>query len=130
MSDDVVDVLIVGAGAAGAAVAWSLTDTGCDHVLEQGDWMNPATYPSTGMDWSSGPRRSRPEPNTRGLPADYPVNDADSPISISMFNAVGAARSSTLGIPTLSPSDFRVWSEDGVADDWPIDYGPSSRTTR
>jgi len=125
MSDDVVDVLIVGAGAAGAAVAWSLADTGMRIVcLEQGDWMNPATYPSPGMDWElRGLSDLGLSPNTRGLPADYPVNDADSPISISMFNAVGGSTILYAGhFPRFHPSDFRVWSEDGVADDWPIDY--------
>ena len=37
-----VDVLIIGAGASGAAMAWSLADTKMRIVcLEQGDWMNP-----------------------------------------------------------------------------------------
>jgi choline dehydrogenase-like flavoprotein len=42
------DVLIIGAGASGAAVAWSLAETKM-HILclEQGDWMKPAEYPST-----------------------------------------------------------------------------------
>ena len=40
---DPVDVLIIGAGASGAAVAWSLAETKM-HILclEQGGWMNPA----------------------------------------------------------------------------------------
>ena len=52
--NDPVDVLIIGAGASGAAVAWSLADTKM-HILclEQGGWMNPATYPSTGRDWEA-----------------------------------------------------------------------------
>ena len=49
--NDPVDVLIIGAGASGAAVAWSLAETKM-HILclEQGDWMNPANYPSAGRD--------------------------------------------------------------------------------
>jgi choline dehydrogenase-like flavoprotein len=53
--NDPVDVLIIGAGASGAAVAWSLAETKM-HVLclEQGDWMNPANYPSAaGRDWEA-----------------------------------------------------------------------------
>ena len=43
MSDDVVDVLIIGAGASGAAVAWSLAETRMRVVcLEQGDWTRPS----------------------------------------------------------------------------------------
>ena len=39
---DSVDVLIVGAGAAGAAVAWSLAETRMRILcLEQGGWMRP-----------------------------------------------------------------------------------------
>ena len=52
--NDPVDVLIIGAGASGAAVAWSLAETKMHIVcLEQGGWMNPATYPSTGRDWEA-----------------------------------------------------------------------------
>ena len=52
--NDPVDVLIIGAGASGAAVAWSLAETKM-HILclEQGGWMNPAAYPSTGRDWEA-----------------------------------------------------------------------------
>ena len=52
--NDPVDVLIIGAGASGAAVAWSLADTRM-HILclEQGDWMKPSEYPSTGRDWEA-----------------------------------------------------------------------------
>jgi choline dehydrogenase-like flavoprotein len=125
MADRGVDVLIVGAGASGAAFAWSLAETRMDILcLEQGDWMDPAQYPSTGLDWElRGQSDFALSPNTRRRPADYPVNDADSPISISNFNAVGGSTILYAGhFPRLHPSDFRVRSLDGVADDWPIDY--------
>mgnify|MGYP003330598846 CR=1 FL=1 len=52
--DEMVDVLIIGAGASGATVAWSLAETKMRIVcMEQGDWMNPAEYPSTGRDWEA-----------------------------------------------------------------------------
>ena len=69
---DPVDVLIIGAGASGAAVAWSLADTKM-HILclEQGGWMKPETYPSTGRDWEARVWRLFPEPQhpcpARGL---------------------------------------------------------------
>jgi choline dehydrogenase-like flavoprotein len=45
VSDETVDVLIVGAGASGAALAWSLAETRMNILcLEQGDWMDPAKY--------------------------------------------------------------------------------------
>jgi choline dehydrogenase-like flavoprotein len=125
MSEDVVDVLIVGAGASGAAVAWSLAETRMRIVcLEQGDWMNPVTYPSTGADWElRGLGDFNVNPNVRKLPADYPVNDRDSPITTAMFNAVGGSTILYAAhFPRLHPSDFRVRTLDGVADDWPIDY--------
>src|SRR5215470_14534539 len=52
--NDPVDVLIIGSGASGAAVAWSLAETKM-HILclEQGGWMNPAAFPSTGRDWEA-----------------------------------------------------------------------------
>ena len=51
---DKVDVLIVGSGASGAAVAWSLADTRMRIVcLEQGDWVKPTDYPSNGRDWEA-----------------------------------------------------------------------------
>jgi choline dehydrogenase-like flavoprotein len=125
MSEETVDVLIVGAGASGAAVAWSLAETRMRVVcLEQGDWMNPSDYPSTRNDWELGSFGAfGPSPNTRGLPADYPVNDSESPIQASMFNAVGGSTILYAAhFPRFHPSDFRARTLDGVADDWPIDY--------
>ena len=53
---DKVDVLIVGSGASGAAVAWSLADTRMRIVcLEQGDWVKPTDYPSNGTGLGSAP---------------------------------------------------------------------------
>src|SRR5438309_686945 len=125
MADDPVDVLIIGAGAAGAAMAWSLAETRMRIVcLEQGDWMNPATYPSTGTDWEArGFSDFAVSLNVRRLPADYPVNDDGSPISVAMFNAVGGITILYAGhFPRMHPSDFRARSLDGVAEDCPLDY--------
>jgi len=48
------DVIIIGAGAAGAAAAWSLSQTNLKIVcLEQGDYMEPDKYPSTKSNWES-----------------------------------------------------------------------------
>src|ERR1700746_809211 len=122
---DPVDVLIIGAGASGAAVAWSLAETKM-HILclEQGGWMNPAQYPSTGRDWGAkfyGEWGT--SPNIRGRAEDYPINDDNSPIKVVNFNGVGGSTVMyTAHWPRLHASDFRVKSLDGVADDWPIDY--------
>ena len=125
MSLEPVDVLIVGAGASGSAVAWSLVETKMKILcLEQGGWVNPLDYPSTGRDWESRSFKDYSiNPNRRGLDWDYPINDRNSPISVANYNAVGG---STIlynaHYPRFHPSDFRVRTLDGVADDWPIDY--------
>ncbi|MDA0791951.1 MAG: GMC family oxidoreductase [Proteobacteria bacterium] len=125
MSDDAVDVLIIGAGASGAAIAWSLAETKMHIVcLEQGDWMNPAEYPSVHMDWEA--RAMGPfghSPNSRGRTTDYPINEDESPIKVANFNGVGGGTILYAGhFPRFHPSDFRVRTLDGVGDDWPIDY--------
>ncbi|MBV1876608.1 MAG: GMC family oxidoreductase [Pseudomonadales bacterium] len=125
MAEDIVDVLIVGAGASGAAVAYSLADTRMRILcLEQGDWMNSSEYPSTKMDWEARQfKEYNIDPNIRSNSADYPINNDESPISVVNFNGVGG---STIlygaHFPRLHPSDFKVKSLDGVADDWPVDY--------
>ncbi len=119
------DVLIIGAGASGGASAWRLAQDGFDVVcLEQGRWQRPEDYPTTRNDWELKARTTwNIDPNFRGLPEDYPVNDRESDISPLMFNAVGGSTIHwTAHTPRFHPSDFRVKSLDGVADDWPLTY--------
>ena len=106
-------------------MAWSLAETRMRILcLEQGDWTKNEEYPSTGMDWEA--RQSTDyaiSPNARAAPADYPINDDESPIKIANFNGVGGGTILYAGhFPRLHPSDFRVRSISDVADDWPIDY--------
>ena len=120
-----VDVLIIGSGASGAAVAWSLADTRMRILcLEQGDWLKSTDFPSNGRDWEA--RRYTDfdiSPNRRGRDTDYPVNDDSSPMKIANFNGVGGGTLIyTAHWPRMHPSDFKVKSLDGVADDWPVDY--------
>jgi choline dehydrogenase-like flavoprotein len=125
MSTEPVDVLIVGAGASGAALAWSLADTRMSILcLEQGGWVDPASYPGMkGHGEASQLGEFAFSPNARGRREDYPVNDGGSPIAVSMFNAVGGSTILYAAhFPRFHPSDFRAKSLDGVADDWPIDY--------
>jgi len=125
MTDKTVDVLIVGAGASGAAMAWSLAETKMHIVcLEQGELMNPLAYPSTGRDWEARALDDfATNPNVRGLPSDYPINEENSAIKVANFNGVGGGTILYAGhFPRFHPSDFRVKTLDGVADDWPIDY--------
>jgi choline dehydrogenase-like flavoprotein len=122
---DKVDILIIGAGASGAAVAWSLADTRMRILcLEQGGWMKQSDYPSNGRDYEARLYSDyATSPNIRKRPSDYPINDDNSPIKVVNFNAVGGSTVMyTAHYPRLHPSDFRVRTLDGVADDWPIDY--------
>jgi choline dehydrogenase-like flavoprotein len=125
MAAESVDVVIIGAGASGAAAAWSLSDTRMHIVcLEQGDWPDPARYPSTGRDWELRAMSDFSfNPNQRRNPGDYPINEDNSPIKIANFNGVGGGTVLYAGhFPRFHPSDFRVRSLDGVGEDWPIDY--------
>ena len=125
MVEEVVDVLIIGAGASGAAFAWSLADTRMNILcLEQGDWMDPTKYPGMQSDWETHQFGDFGlSPNARGRREDYPVNDGGSPIAVSMFNAVGGSTILYAAhFPRFHPSDFRVRTLDGIADDWPLDY--------
>jgi choline dehydrogenase-like flavoprotein len=125
MADDIVDVLIIGAGASGAAFAWSLAETRMNILcLEQGGWMDPAKYPGMSADWEVHQFGDFGlSPNVRGRREDYPINDSGSPIAVSNFNAVGGSTIMYAAhFPRFHPGDFRVKTLDGIADDWPLDY--------
>ena len=87
----IVDVLIVGSGASGAAVAWSLAETRMKILcLEQGGWLKPTELPTTGPDWEA--RRYADfhiSPNRRARDTDYPINDTNSVMKVANFNGVG-----------------------------------------
>jgi choline dehydrogenase-like flavoprotein len=121
------DVLVIGSGAAGAALSWRLVEHGARVVcLEQGDWIDPASFASASPTYESHLLRGafNWDPNVRGRPEDYPVaTGGANPPNIMMFNAVGGTTIHWQAhFPRLHPSDFRVRTLDGVADDWPITY--------
>ena len=125
MAEKIVDVLIIGAGPSGAAASWSLSKTNLSIMcLEQGDRVDTSDYPSTKRNWELLRQNEyNPSPNVRKLPADYPINDKDSPIAIANFNAVGGGTIIYSGhFPRFHPSDFKTRTLDGVADDWPVNY--------
>ena len=75
-TQDTADVLIVGAGASGAAMAWRLADTRMRILcLEQGDWGESSEYPSNGRDWEARQFADfHINPNVRARVTDYPIN--------------------------------------------------------
>ena len=119
------DVLIVGAGASGAVAAKRLAEEGFKVVcLEQGDWPDyskaradqPDFELTAGRDWAW-------DPNVRRAQGDYPVDDSESDITALMWNGVGGGTVVYAAHWQRNlPSDFRVRTLDGVADDWPFGY--------
>jgi choline dehydrogenase-like flavoprotein len=119
------DVLIIGAGPSGAVAAKRFVEAGLSVVvLEQGDWPDyskaRADHPdyelTMGRYWSGNPNRRR-------APADYPIEDSASEISAVLYNAVGGGTVIYAAHWQRNmPSDFRVRTLDGVADDWPMSY--------
>lgn len=122
---EIADVVVVGAGPAGAVMTKAFAEAGMSVVcLEQGDWpdystsrnANPERELVGGNEWS-------PLPNVRKGPGDYPIDEAEADISALMWNGVGgSAMLYAAQWQRNMPSDFRVRSLDGVADDWPISY--------
>ncbi len=92
--------------------------------LEQGDWHDKAEYPGNKTEWELTARKQwATSPNIRGLPEDYPIVEADTPVSPLMYSGVGGSMLIFAGAwPRMLPSDFRVRSLDGIADDWPLTY--------
>ena len=95
MGKEIADVLVIGSGAAGAAVTKRLADRGVKVVcLEQGEWIKPGDYPSTQPNYEVQLKRGpfNFSPNIRKLPEDYPVvTGGKHPPNVLMFNAVGGS---------------------------------------
>lgn len=127
MDREKVDVLVIGSGAAGGALTWKLSEKGVKVVcLEQGGWIDPSSFASARPDYETHLFRGEWnfDPNVRQRPEDYPViSQGDYHTTTNMFNAVGGTTIHWQGHFTrFHPSDFKVKSLDGVADDWPLSY--------
>jgi len=61
MPPDRADVVVIGSGAAGAAVTWRLATYGASVLcLEQGDWLRPDDFASSGPWLSCCPSSKAP----------------------------------------------------------------------
>ena len=88
------DVLVIGSGAAGAALSKRLSDRGARVVcLEQGDWIDRGRLPKSHVDWEVRGRRFwAANPNVRRWPADYPVgSQGQDPVDVYMYHASGGS---------------------------------------
>jgi choline dehydrogenase-like flavoprotein len=125
MKEEPADVVIVGAGAAAGVAALRLVQGGLTVTcLEQGEWHHRSEYRGAMSDWELTSRKQwSGDPNVRALPEDYPVDVSESDLGVRMFNGVGGGTVLYNAVwPRLKPSDFRVATLDGVADDWPLGY--------
>jgi choline dehydrogenase-like flavoprotein len=125
MAKKIADVLIVGAGAAGLVAAKHLAENGFEVVcLEQGGHVDTSDYWGDKLEWElMAQKRWHPDPNVRDLESDYPVNDSQADVPALMYSAVGGTTHLYCSHwQRFMPSDFRVKTLDGVAEDWPFTY--------
>jgi choline dehydrogenase-like flavoprotein len=122
---DIADVLIVGGGTSAGVAAKHLAEAGFKVVcLEQGDWISQSDSPGDKVEFELlNSKQWSADPNIRGRRQDYPTDLSESEMPVWMFNGVGGSSILWGAIwPRPMPSDFRVRTLDGVADDWPISY--------
>lgn len=125
MSMERTEVLVIGAGLAGAVVAERLASRGIAVAcLEQGRRHDRADYPGDKPHFevlAMGPWHG--SPNVRRTAADYPIVEDEAEMKPLLFNGVGGSTILYGGHwMRFLPSDFRTCTLDGVGDDWPIDY--------
>ena len=114
--EDVVDLVIVGAGAGGGVLAQRLARAGWKIVvLERGPFWDPD------RDWVSD------EKGSGGLYwTENRVISGNDPIEMGKNNSgvgVGGSMTHYAGYaPRFHPSDFETKTRDGVGADWPISY--------
>ena len=125
MINEKTDILIIGAGASGAASAWNLSNLNLKITcLEQGPMINKKTYSFNSINREINKLNNfNPDPNYRKLDSDYPINSDNSPISIANYNAVGGSTLIYSGhYPRFHPSDFYTKKIDNIGSNWMFGY--------
>ena len=114
------DVVVIGCGAGGGVIAKELAEAGLSVVvLEAGRRYNPVIDYETDSDDFQLSSPFTPSDGRRDL---YTSGGAES-FNYSRVKGVGGSTLAYLAVSLrFHKSDFRVRSEDGVADDWPINY--------
>ncbi len=122
MTKDSADVIVIGSGAGGGVMAKQLGEAGLEViVLEAGRRYDPYNdYHTSAIDFEVraadvfAPKDPRRDQYTSGGKNRF------------SYHRVKGVGGSTLCYHAMTPrlheSDFRVRSQDGVADDWPISY--------
>jgi choline dehydrogenase-like flavoprotein len=120
-----VDACIIGSGAGGGVVAKELAEKGLSVVvLEAGRRLDPLRdYTSARHDWElMGGVNSK----LFTIPAlsKHTVGNPSGPFKrpYEVHGLGGGTLRYLAYVPRLRPDDFRVYTEDGVAADWPITY--------
>jgi choline dehydrogenase-like flavoprotein len=114
--NDEVDYVIVGVGAAGGVLLQRLARAGF-HVLG----LEAGPFWDSERDWVSDESGSH-----KLYWEDLRITGGDNPLALGSNNSGRGVGGSTVHwaafTPRFHPSDFRVYSEDGVAVDWPLTY--------
>ena len=118
-----VDVIVVGCGAGGAVAAKELGEAGLSVVvLEAGRRFDPVRdYPTDQQDFvKSATKMFFETPNPQQNL--YSAGGAQGFVFTRAKGVGGSTLAYQAQVPRFHESDFRVKSEDGVGEDWPITY--------
>lgn len=129
------DIIVVGAGVAGALIAWRLAEAGVKVlVLEAGDErdrtemvghfaasavkITTAPYSGTASDAHAPYPR-----DTDGKDSGHYIQGGPDDFKSGYVRLLGGSTWHFLGnVPRFIPNDFRLWSTYGVGVDWPLSY--------
>lgn len=114
--DQPVDAVVIGTGAGGAPLMARLAAAGCSVVaLEAGRHWNPAVDFATDEREQSKLYWSDERLSAGGNPVEFGRNNSGTGVGGSTLHFTGF-------VPRPLPDDFRVRTEFGVGEDWPLTY--------